>query len=422
MAIDEEKQEPGKSLLSVVLRLEIGNVILDTKDIYNIYFIEDILSPCIGGKIQFFDKYGMVELGPFTGTESMKIFFGTEKDNYEKIFWIYKVGNIQQLADYESGSMSIIEFFFIDPMYYNLTQKKYSVAWSNTKASDIIRNMNTNMLQNYSWDIFENSVETLEDFYMPYWTPLEAIRWLIERSSGSVSRNSGYLFYSTFKGLNFVTLDNLLLKTSHNDDQFKIGPTTDLYDSNKVLGWKISGLDTLGIKKVKGGKRLGFDSSTKTFTIAENTYASAASKHRMLGRLSLFNDISDSEAYIELDGDSSETTLNNIFYNNFVKRYCHQLTTELTVAGRSRRSCGTLVDIYWPSSKKGDYTNKLFKGLHLIKSITHQFGARQKPTYIQKLVLMKNAYTAGDVGKKIELLKATKTNLYGESTRKYLTS
>jgi hypothetical protein len=422
MGIDEEKQEPGKSLISIIIRLEVGNVILDMKDVYMLYFIEDIFSPCIGGKIQFFDKYGMIELGPFTSNETITIKFGTEKDEFENVFHIYKVGNVQQLSDYESGSMSMVELFFIDPMYYELTQKRYSIGWSNTTASDIIRSINTNLLLKYSWDKFESSVEILDNFYMPYWTPLEAIRWLMQRNSGIVSRNSGYLFYSNFRGLNFVTLDNILNKKADSKDQFKIGPTTDLNDLNKVLGWKIRGIDTLGVKKVKGGTKLGFDSATKSFKTSENTYSDGVAKHRMLGKLSLFGEMDNSSTEISLDGDSDELVLKNIFYNDFVKRYCNQLLVELTVAGRSRRYCGSLVDLYWPSSKKGDYTNKLFRGLYLVKSITHQFAARQKPTYIQKLVLMKNAYTDGDVGKKIKLVKASKRNLYGDAVTKYLTS
>lgn len=422
MGFEQEKDEPGKSLVSVIIRLEAGNVILDMKDVNLLYFIEDIFSPCIGGKIQFFDKYGMIELGPFTSSETITIKFGTEKDEFENIFHIYKVGNVQQLSDYESGSMSLIELFFIDPMYYELTQKRYSVGWSNTTASDIIRSINTNLLLKYNWDKFESSVEILENFYMPYWTPLEAIRWLMKRNSGVVSRNSGYLFYSNFRGLNFITIDNLLNKSANSEDQFKIGPTVNLLDKNKVLGWKIRGIDTLGIKKVKGATKFGFDSSTKSFITSQNTYDDGVSKHRMLGKLSLFGAMGNSSVNISLDGDSDPLVLKNIFYNDFTKSYCNQLLLDLTVVGRSRRYCGSLVDLYWPSSKKGDYTNKLFRGLYLVKSITHQFTARGKPTYIQKLVLIKNAYTDADIGKKIQLIKSSKRNLYGDKITKYITS
>ena len=143
------------------------------------------------------------------------------------------------------------------------------------------------------------------------------------------------------------------------------------------------------MKRIKGGTRMGFDSSTKSFVTSTNTYRESVTKHRMLGALSLFGDISDSSSDYILDGDANELTLGNIFYNNFVKRYCNQLILEITVPGRSKRICGTLVDIYWPSSIRGELANKLYKGLYLIKSITHQFAARGKPPYKQKLVLMK---------------------------------
>jgi len=413
--LDEERQNPGEGIISVILHFEIGSAILDPKDIYDLYFIEDIYVPVIIGRLQFLDKYGITEIGPFTGNEKITIVFGTEQNKYTLDFEIHKIKNIENLGSAES-ILNLIELVFVDGMTYFYTQKRFSRAWSNSSISDIVKDICNYMLLEKEFYSFEESREILENFYMPYWTHKEAIQWLIKRASGIYSRNSGYLFYKNLKGLNFVTIDKLLSSTPINGTKFSTKPSTEFYSPYKILGWNISGYNSLALKKIKGGKRLGFNSEKKTFLVKEGKYSDFISKHYLLGRHSLFPDLSDTHVDIRITGDGDELILDNIFYNEFVKRYSKQLTLEILIQGNTDNYCGAIVDVDWPSSlKREDRSNKLLKGYHLIKSITHSFGIRQRPTYIQKLVLIKNAYTLAEVGKVIPLVKATKYNTAGVS-------
>jgi len=413
--LDELRQNPDEGVVSVIITFEAGDAIVDSKDIYQLYFIEDIFAPSMTGKLQFVDKYGITELGPFTGNEKIIIVFGTESDNFRTEFEIFKIKKIENLASVD-GVMSVLEIYFIDQMYYYMTQKKYSRAWQNTAISDIIRDICSYMLKETSFNEIETSRELLTNFYMPYWTPKEAISWLMKRASGSATRNSGYLFYKNLRGLNFVTIDKLLGGSPINKTQYTQKSSKRLYDHYKILGWSTSGYNSLSLKGIKGGRKLGFDSSTKSFVTVENTYSDMLQYHTMLGRHSLFPDLSDETTEIDVPGDGSELVLNNIAYNDFVKRYCKQNTLEITVRGTSSNYAGAIIDIDWPSSNlREDRSNKLLKGYALVKSVIHSFGIRQRPTYTQKLVLIKNAYTSADVGKVIPLVKATKTNVSGVS-------
>jgi hypothetical protein len=413
--LDELRQNPDEGVVSVIITFEAGDAIVDSKDIYQLYFIEDIFAPSMTGKLQFVDKYGITELGPFTGNEKIIIVFGTESDKFQVEFDIFKIKKVENLASVD-GIMSVLEIYFIDQMYYFMTQKKYSRAWQNSTISEIVQDICTYMLKETSFNDLEASRELLTDFYMPYWTPKEAISWLMKRASGAVTRNAGYVFYKTLRGLNFVTLDKLLGGKPINNEQYTQLPSQQLFDKYKILGWSTSGYNSLALKGIKGGKKFGFSSDTKSFVTSDNTYSEMLQYHTLLGRHSLFPDISDNTAEVDIPGDGDELILDNIFYSDFVKRYSKQNILEITVRGTSANYAGGIIDIDWPSSNPQlDRSNKLLKGYALIKSVTHSFGARQRPLYTQKLVLIKNAFTSADVGRVIPLVKASKTNISGVS-------
>jgi hypothetical protein len=93
---------------------------------------------------------------------------------------------------------------------------------------------------------------------------------------------------------------------------------------------------------------------------------------------------------------------------------------EIIVPGKIKdRFCGGLIEIEWPSTVKKQKLNKMMKGLYLVKSITHQYAVGQSPYYTQKLVLMKNGYTDADAANVVKLVKATKSNTYGDRASIY---
>ena len=55
-----------EGVFSVTLVFEDKMIQLDTEDVIDLYFIEDIFKTSITGKLIFYDKYNFLELGPFT--------------------------------------------------------------------------------------------------------------------------------------------------------------------------------------------------------------------------------------------------------------------------------------------------------------------------------------------------------------------
>jgi hypothetical protein len=419
MAFEAKGKRPQQQELSVELELESGVAVIDNKDLYLLYFIEDIFSSVITGKIQFADPYGAFELGPITGNERITISYGQDEDQ-ETNFVIYKINNVEQMSNFERSTEQVFELYFVEEIFFALNHSIYSRAWADTKSSDIVKDICTIMLNGPTLGEWEDSNETFENFYMPFWRPKDAIKWVAERSSGFTSKQGGYLFYSNRNGMNFITIDKLMSSTKMDDELYRIGAATSSWSYNQILGWRVLGSDSTAKRYIRGGIRRGFDSSTKTFVESSNTYDDSIAKHVILGSYSIFPDISDSFAQQYLDGDSDPLILDNMFQNDFIKRYNRQLITEIVVPGRiENRFCGGLIEIDWPSSAKDQISNKMMKGLYLVKSITHQWSARQSPSYTQKLVLMKNGYTDADVSKVIKLVKATKKNPYGERSSIY---
>lgn len=399
------------SKYSVYIIFEDENVYIDTAAIEDLYFIEDIFSYSIVGKLQFHDRQGILEFGPLTGNEKIGILYGVQ-DDVERVFDIYKINKIIPSWSNANAKENFIEIVFVDEIFYNLTNRKYSKSYKNKKISEIVSDISTNILEETSFDKWEDSIDIMSCFYIPYWTPKKAIDWLIKRSRGATSRKPGFLFYRNFNGLNFVTLEQLLNQKKLMDigwegSGFYTFEGESKYPYNKILGYELSGIDNMARIELKGCVKKGYDFKRKKLIDNSYTYDDGISQFTLLGEKSLFEDISDSEVNHDITGESDENIIDNIYYSNWIKTYSMQQVLSLVLHGHERRHSGGLVEIEWPSSNEKEIYNKNFAGKYLIKSITHQF-AGGTPTYRQKIMLIKNAYEGSD---NIELVKAKNKNL-----------
>ena len=390
-----------------------GNIRLDNKDIIDCYFIEDIYSYGIVGKLKFNDLYGIVERGPFTGNETVYIIYG-EDDERTHEFYIYSVNKISQITNVESSSQNAVEITFTDNMFINLTKNRYSRSWTDTLISDIIKDISTNMLDVTSFNEFEATQETLPYFYMPYWTPLESINWLIKRGSGATSKKAGYAYYNNGEGTNFVTLEKLLANKSILNTGLKT-PEDYVFESpedaeyrNKILGWTLQGIDNTGTNSIKGAHVFGYNFATKSLYDRSHEYSTSISQYTMLGRKTLFPDISNDTMMYSLEGDNDTDILDNIYQHNFIRKYNLQQCVSIIVRGSERRHAGAMINIRWPSPIKEEISNRNLAGRFLIKSITHSLNPYRNPPYRQKLILIKNAYSDSFYP---GLVKSTKKNV-----------
>jgi len=416
MAIDDtNRSQNASSFVVKIVRPSSEPINIATSDVLNCYFIEDIYTYSIMGKITILDRAGAMEFLPITGEEEIAIIYGIGDTNQEMRFNIFSFGKVSQTTQVAGSATNVMEIYFTDPYFSNLTQRRFSRSWVNTGISSIVEDITLNMVGRPELIVnLEETQEVLPYFYMPYWTPLEAIMWLSKRASGIETGAAGYLYYQTPIGVNYVTLEKLFQNKEVETDasgnvlSYKPGAPGDLEYVNTIFGWEISPIDMSALIGIKGGHRLGYDFTTKTLIDNDYTYAEAVSKYTMLGKRTLYPDISDDTMKYILEGDSSSAILDNIYYDEFIKRYSKQFAIIVTVRGNEKRYAGMMVDLQWPSAVKSEIMHKSLEGKYLVKSITHSFTGRSHPPYKQKMVLLKNAYTDSDSK---TLLAATKKSL-----------
>jgi hypothetical protein len=124
MARDQKYTE----IYSVYITLQDQDFYIKVEDIEELYFIEDIFSYSMVGKIQFNDRFGIMEFGPVTGNEKIGIVYGVEND-VEREFDVFKMSKIiPATASRNAGTNNYLEVIFVDSMFYDLSENHYSVS------------------------------------------------------------------------------------------------------------------------------------------------------------------------------------------------------------------------------------------------------------------------------------------------------
>ena len=399
------------------VQMIIGNqpIILDNDNIISCYFIEDIFKHCMMGKLVFNDVHGLFEFGPFTGNEQIVITYGIDYDK-EIVFDIWKVSKITQTGVTEPASKNMIEIQFVDPTFSAYTLRKYSRSWVDTKITNIMRYFIEHML-NLTTPINIEESENNIDFVIPYWTVLQSMKYLERRAKSIQSKSSGYLVYNNTDNNGFTTnaytlnylfddLSKTIEKTFYKFESKSVSET------NKILELWISGLDKTSTKGLRGGTWRGYNINNKELLNKTYTYTEGIQNSVLLGKKSLYPNINDLRTANVLLGEDSLEKLENILYNDWIKKYCRQNVINIIVKGHEKRYAGQQIEIVFPSVSKSEKYNKGFGGRYLIKSITHHFGGGRSFIYNQRLVLLKNAYNDLDTS---ILVPATKTNIYTSS-------
>ena len=407
--------------LTVKIIIDERNVgILDSQQIVECYFIEDIFKYNLSGKLTFYDTEGIYENAPFTGNEMLVLVYGSDEIR-EITFHVWKVVNITQVSNVHSTTKNIIELFFVDSAFYNTMMPNFSRSFpKNTLHSDIVKHLLKNMVGFPDKDInIERSTsKILKDWVIPAWNVADSIAWLAARASGEKSGTSGYLCYNSTQEswkANFVTLNYLFSENNVIDADDFIFEGDNTTTPNKILEWWVTGTDKSTMGTVFGAFWHGIDTSKKELISEQLTFSDGISKTVLLGKKSYFPDLLSYGGVNFISGDSSNVDLKNNLYNEWVKRYSLQNAVNILIEGNEKRYAGHQIRIMWPSiNKTTQIYNKQKEGKYLIKSITHSFtGGSGNINYMQRMVLLKNAFEDSNSS---SLVKATKMNILN-STR-----
>lgn len=416
---------PGIENLAITIFTENQEYRINPRSLKYCYFIEDIFSLCITGKIVFVDSDGIMERGPITGRELVSISYGSKQSSRGILMETLKVNKIEPKKLAKPEESSVIEITLVDEFYKQWHYNKISKGWLGDKISTIIKEISTKYvgIDAGGFELFDPTRERLPHFDTHLRSPAECVQWLMNRGSSSDSKCPGYLLYrasnkdGTFK-FNLASIEKLLTNKElmgPKDPKSSIDLIYEFEQANpnyinKIKDFKLTKVDMNALRSLTGGTITGFDINRKLIIDKTYTYKDAVKKFTILGNKSLFpSSIGVNGSRIDIDGYGNEDILDNIWYGNWIREYCHQQLVEIVVSGNCERYCGGLITIKWPSYDKQKLVlNREMGGKYLVKSITNFFGPSVENGWVQKMVLIKNGYqNSSDT----TLLKATKVNL-----------
>ncbi len=423
-------QGPHKdvNILSVAIKLngELYTLIID--DIMHFHFIEDIYSFCITGKVTIIDREGILEKGPFTGSENdgMTIIYDTDGNGKRTLdFNIFKIERAEDFIGTVAGTNNILTFILVDPMFFKLVRTKYSLSFKEKTIAEIIEHLCEHMLE-IELDFFDEDETELELWYIPRWDINTCLKYLM-----SISEEP-YLFYTSTQIPNKFTrhcvkfeelLSNGGLLDVDGDGGLYIFDSDNIYKGSRVKAWNITSIDENARKALQGCFGLGYDFKRKKllnshepllpeigFTPGDihTFYQKFIDEDiTILGKKTLFDDISNPDYSFQLYGEDKEEIIKRIITEDLYKRYNLQQQVMIDVYGHEERYAGAMIEIEWPSIIRSDF-NKNLKGKYLIKTVVHSFQPRNTQCYTQKLVCIKNGFYESDNS---SLVNASKTNL-----------
>jgi len=402
----------AQSVFSVIIRGATDEIIMDNDDIKDIYFIEDIYSYLKTGRMMCRDTRGLTEFLPLVGNETITIEYGSVESGIPGDSYLVKVVefNIVKFESVESTNdkhRHYLQFFFIEKPHKRLHMERYSRSYMCMTYIDYVVDildrhcgMSPGMFLN-----IEPGEQLLQYFYTGLKTPAQNIEWLSSRDNGGGSGQPGYLLYSSTQDpdipYNLITLESLLRQGSSMPPYagpYTIGSHHD-YNINRILHYKDNRVDKFALDKLMMGVGLGFDFKRKRYLKNNYTYQEGLDRFTCLGDFSLFDTGYDallSSGQTLTAEAEEEFIMKNLYFGDWIKRYCLQHLVDIIIEGHSERYAGGMIEILWPSSKDDDIYDKNMNGVFLVKSITHHFVPIQKPVYTQKMVLIKNGYSESE--------------------------
>lgn len=416
MAVTNDAQ----SIFSVTIVGSTDTIIMDNDDVREIYFIEDIYSYLKTGCMLCRDTRALTEFLPIVGGETITIEYGSlEPGGKEYVIkkFTFDMIKVSEVENTNEKHRHFLKFFFIESPHKRLHMEHYSRSYMCMKYTEII----ADILDRHAgmppgkFLQFEHCKEEIHYFYTALKTPAQNVEWLANRGSGDNSGQPGFLLYSSTQDegapYNFVTLE-LMLQQGMQMPPYA-GPYTihapNEYNINKIIKYVDGRIDKRALEKMMYYIGLGYDIRRKRYLRNEYKYKEGLDKFTCLGDFSLFHEGTDAilSCNQELTAEVEEKEImKNIYFGDWIKRYCLQHTVSVILEGHSQRYCGGMIEIVWPSANDDEVFDKNMNGLFLVKSITHSFVPIQKPVYTQKMILIKNGYNDSD-GK---LTPASKVN------------
>lgn len=228
--------------------------------LFELNIFEDIYNNVLTGNIMLSDSNNLINKLPLAGYETISISFTkpSHKTTYKKTYRIYKMSDRVKQSD---TNENYILYFCGDHMFKT---EMFSKSYSGRKISDMVNDIALKRL-GASKTLIEPT-SGIYDIVIPYMTPFKAINWLSRRAISPLSAGSTYLFFETFTGFNFISLETLVKKA----------PVRKLHATVKKIGEPNEApkaKEGLENEQASGAENYRFSNSFDVLNLISNGYA-----------------------------------------------------------------------------------------------------------------------------------------------------
>ena len=287
--------EGGPGVGSEPMRIDIKNII------HSLELQENIFNHTMVGKIQVYDTQDVRTLLPITGLEKLNLAFSTpgitgprHVANDSHPFHIYRIENVvpEGLA---ASNNQVYDIFFCSRESYFNNMRKVSKAYNGPIELGVEDIFKSRKYLNSRKQLFVEKTKYPIKIVIPNLKPFSAIDMLAKKAVSERYQNAGYLFYETYTGYHFRSIESLLAmggagrrpsKWKYQLQQQNIrhhtGGKDIMKDMHGVKSWSLGDpvnvLENLN-EGAYGNKLLEHDMFNKIVTTTEYNYAEDYNKH-----------------------------------------------------------------------------------------------------------------------------------------------
>ena len=394
---------------------------------FNVY--EGMFTDSMSGNILLTDSNNLIANFPIIGNEKLSLTFYTstsEEDTEERVSKTFRVYSVDSYSKENFGTSSYI-LNFTSEEYIKSCNSIVSKSFSNLAISEIVNRIYSFLDTGKEIDI--EKTEYLHDLIVPSMTPFKALNWLTKYAVSTDYKGANYLFFETFEGYNFKSLESCM--DVQDEDiyatYFNIPPRTQVdYKGDYFLIREFRVKKNFNIMKnlldgMYSSRTITHDIINRTKKIIDFNYKDSYSYYKHVeynkrpgGQRStmLAPEKIDSDAIDFFENPQSNLNLNlrhsNLFSSDARKENTQrektlqirksqmaQLTNlgvEVVIEGDLKIRCGYIVKINIPSSQSAQGSwlwDPYLSGRYIVTSIKHSFSTGQHMT---TLVLNKDSY------------------------------
>jgi hypothetical protein len=213
------------SINSVLIKSYTG-LELEVKDtVQRIDIYEDLFSPFVTAEITIVDTNDIIGKMPIIGEEIviLDVSDGTGLGYIQKPMFIYKAKERTQVSD-RSVSFTLCCISIEAVIDMNL---KISKAYSG-QPSDIVKNIIKKEGLTSDLDVACEPTRNSVQFISNYWSPIQIIKFLCDRSISASNQSPSYIFYENVSGFNFVSLDFLVSQNANSKFSYSNSKNNDI--------------------------------------------------------------------------------------------------------------------------------------------------------------------------------------------------